>query len=242
MADEFTYRIQGDDMQLIEVRLAPGQQMIGEAGAMMYMEDGVDFDVTFGSGGGSGGGGIMGAIRSAGSRVLTGESMFVTHYTNNTSSERVLAFSSEAPGKILPLTMRDHGGEITAQRDAFLCANPDTKLSIAFQRSLGRGFFGGEGFILQRIESQGHVFLSAGGMIIEKELRGDMLRVDSGCIVAFESQIDYDIQRAGNFKSMMFGGEGLFLATLRGHGKVWLQSMPVGRLADHILSKAPSSQ
>ncbi len=237
---KFTYRIQGDDMQMLEIRLAPGQEMIGEAGAMMYMEDGIEFDVKFGSGGSSGG--LMGAIRSAGSRMLTGENMFTTRYSNAARTEQIVAFSSEAPGKILPLNMNDLGGTVIAQRDAFLCASSDAQISIAFQRSLGRGFFGGEGFIMQRIESSGQVFLSAGGMIVEKELRGDRLRIDTGCLVAFQPQINYDVQRAGNVKSMLFGGEGLFLATLQGHGKVWLQSMPVGRLADHILSKMPSSQ
>ncbi len=239
MSAEFTYRIQGDDMQMLEVRLSPGQEMTGEAGAMMYMEEGIEFETKFGGGSG---GGIMGGLMSAGRRMLAGESAFVTQYMNRSSSERIVAFSSEAPGKILPLNLQDVGGTLLAQRDAYLCASPDVTVTIAFQRSLGRGFFGGEGFILQKIEGSGQVFLSAGGMIIEKELRGERVRIDSGCIVAFESQINYDVQRAGNLKSMLAGGEGLFLATLEGHGKIWLQSMPVSRLAGHILSKIPSSQ
>ena len=241
MALQFPYRIQGDDMQMLEIRLAPGQEVVGEAGAMMYLESGIEFEAKLAANKGSGGG-LMGSLMSAGTRMLAGESAFVTHFTNNSSRDQVVAFSSEAPGKILALEMSDVGGSILAQRDAFLCASPDVSVSVAFQRSLGRGFFGGEGFILQKIEGEGQAFLSAGGMIVEKELRNEKLLIDTGCIVAFEPTLKYDIQRAGNIKSMMFGGEGLFLATVEGSGRVWLQSMPVSRLAGHILSKMPSSQ
>ena len=241
MADQFPYRIQGDDLQMVEVRLDPGDEIIGEAGAMMYIDEGITFDVKVGQTGSSRGG-IFGTLVNAGTRMLAGEGIFVTHFTNSSRKEQVVAFASEAPGKIIPLLMSDHGGELIAQKDAFLCGANDTTVSIAFQRSLGRGLFGGEGFILQKLQGQGQVFLSAGGMIIERELKGETIRADSGAIVAFESQIDYDIERAGSIKSMMFGGEGLFLATLSGHGKVWLQSLPISRLAGIILSRMPTTQ
>ncbi len=237
----FEYRIIGDDLQMLEIRLAPGQEVIGEAGAMMYLEAGIEFDSKIGKRSG-GGGGLMGSIMNAGARMLAGESIFVTHFENRSRSEQIVAFSSEAPGKIVSIDLNELGGTVIAQRDAFLCGSPDTGITIAFQRNLGAGFFGGEGFILQKIEGNGHVFMSAGGTIVERELSGERIRVDSGCIVAFQDGIKYDIQRAGNLKSMIAGGEGLFLATLEGHGKVWLQSMPIGRLAHHISSKMPSSQ
>lgn len=240
MAERFPYRIQGDDMQMLEIRLAPGQVVVGEAGAMMYIDSGIEFEAKLGSGGG--GGGFMGSLISAGTRMLAGESAFVTQFTNNSAKDQVVAFSSEAPGKILPLDMAEVGGSILAQRDAFLCASPEVTVSVAFQRSLGRGFFGGEGFILQKIEGEGQAFLSAGGMIVERELNNEKVLIDTGCIVAFEPSLRYDVQRAGNIRSMMFGGEGLFLATLEGSGRIWLQSMPVSRLAGHILSKIPTNQ
>ena len=240
-AGTFQYRIIGDDLQMLEIRLGPGEEIIGEAGAMMYMESGIEFDTKVGKRPG-GGGGLLGNIVNAGARMLAGESIFVTHFKNTSRDSQIVAFSSEAPGKIVSVDLGALGGTVLAQRDAFLCGSEDTGITVAFQRNLGAGFFGGEGFILQKVQGDGHIFMSAGGTIIERELRGEQLRVDSGCIVAFQEGIDYDIQRAGNLRSMLGGGEGLFLATLSGHGKVWLQSMPIGRLAHHIYSKMPSSQ
>ncbi len=239
-AGTFQYRIIGDDLQMLEIRLGPGEEIIGEAGAMMYMEPGIEFESKMGKR--PGGGGLLGGIMNAGARMLAGESIFVTHFTNASRDSQIVAFSSEAPGKIVSIDLGALGGTVLAQRDAFLCGSGDTGITVAFQRNLGAGFFGGEGFILQKVQGNGHIFMSAGGTIIERELQGEQLRVDSGCIVAFQEGIDYDIQRAGNLKSMLAGGEGLFLATLQGHGKVWLQSMPIGRLAHHIYSKMPSSQ
>ena len=241
-AGNFQYRIIGDDLQMLEIRLAPGEEIIGEAGAMMYMESGIEFESKMGKRPGGGGGGLLGGIMNAGARMLAGESIFVTHFKNISNQSQNMAFSSEAPGKIVSIGLAELGGTVLAQRDAFLCGSSDTGITVAFQRNLGAGFFGGEGFILQKVQGNGHIFMSAGGTIIERELKGEQLRIDSGCIVAFQEGINYDIQRAGNLKSMLAGGEGLFLATLQGHGKVWLQSMPIGRLAHHIYSKMPSSQ
>ena len=240
-ADNFQYRIIGDDLQMLEIRLGPNEEVIGEAGAMMYMEPGIEFDTKMGKRPG-GGGGLLGGIMNAGARILAGESIFVTHFKNQSRQSQILAFSSEAPGKIVSIDLGALGGTVLAQRDAFLCGSPDTGITVAFQKNLGAGFFGGEGFILQKVQGEGHIFMSAGGTIIERDLQGERLRVDSGCIVAFQDGIEYDIQRAGNLRSMFAGGEGLFLATLQGHGKVWLQSMPIGRLAHHIYSKMPSSK
>lgn len=241
MPDSFPYRIQGDDMQMVEIKLAPGQELVGEAGAMMYLDEGVDFEVKVGKTA-STRGGFLGTIVQGATRMIAGESIFVTHYYNRTNTDQVVAFSSELPGKIITLELGDYGGSIIAQKDAFLCGAHDTAISIQSRHSIGTGFFGGEGFFLQRIHGAGQIFLSAGGMIIERELRGDKLRVDTGAVVAFESQIKYDIERAGSLKSMMFGGEGLFLATLEGNGKVWLQSMPIGRLVGIISSHLPSNK
>jgi uncharacterized protein (TIGR00266 family) len=183
----------------------------------------------------------MGKLFSAGKRALTGESLFLTHFTNQAHDKKRVAFSAPYPGKIIPVDMAAIGGQLTCQKDAFLCAALGTKVSIAFNRKLGTGFFGGEGFILQRLEGDGMAFVHAGGTIVKKELNGERLMVDTGCIVAFSQGIQYDIQRAGGLKSMFFGGEGLFLATLEGHGSVYLQSLPFSRLADRIISHAPSA-
>ncbi len=239
-AGGFQYRIIGDDLQMLEIRLGPGEEIIGEAGAMMYMEPGIEFESKMGKRPG-GGGGMLGGLMNAGARMLAGESIFVTHFRNAAREGQIVAFSSEAPGKIVSIDLGGLGGTVLAQRDAFLCGSSDTGITVAFQKNLGAGFFGGEGFILQKVQGRGHIFMSAGGTIVERELKGERLRVDSGCIVAFQEGINYDIQRAGNLKSMLAGGEGLFLATLEGRGKVWLQSMPIGRLAHIIHSKMPSS-
>lgn len=236
---EVDYQIVGDDMQMVQVELDPGETVIAEAGAMNYMEEGIVFEAKMGDGS-QPDLGVMGKIFSAGKRALTGESLFMTHFTNRGTGKRHVAFAAPYPGKILPMNLAN-GGEILCQKDSFLCAALGTEIGIAFQRKLGAGFFGGEGFILQRLRGDGMVFVHACGAIVERELKGETLRVDTGCLVAFEPGIDYDIERAGNLKSMFFAGEGLFLATLRGHGKVWLQSLPFSRLADRILAHAPQA-
>jgi uncharacterized protein (TIGR00266 family) len=182
----------------------------------------------------------MGKLLDVGKRAVTGESLFMTHFTNQGYGKKRVSFSAPYPGKIIPLDMASMGGELICQKDAFLCAALGTQVTIAFNKKLGAGFFGGEGFILQKLKGDGLAFIHAGGMIVEKHLQGETLRVDTGCIVGFSPSIDYDIQRAGNLKSMFFGGEGLFLATLSGHGKVFLQSLPFSRLADRVIRHAPS--
>lgn len=240
ISHEVDYRIVGDDMQMVQVELDPGETVIAEAGAMTYMEEDIVFETKMGDGS-QPDQGLMGKLFSAGKRALTGESLFMTHFTNRGAQKRHVAFASPFPGKIIPMDLARIGGEIVCQKDSFLCAARGTRLGIAFQRKLGVGFFGGEGFILQRLQGDGMAFVHASGTIIERELRGETLRVDTGCLVAFTPGIAYDIERAGNLKSMFFGGEGIFLATLRGHGKVWLQSLPFSRLADRILAHAPSA-
>ena len=239
--DEVDYEIFGDDMQIVEVELDPGETVIAEAGAMNYLEEDLSFEAKMGDGS-EAESGVMGKLLSAGKRALTGESIFMTHFTHGGSSgKRRVAFAAPYPGKIIPLNMAEIGGEILCQKDAFLCAAKGTKISIAFNRRLGTGFFGGEGFILQKINGDGMAFIHAGGTVLKKELKGETLRVDTGCLVAFGPGISYNIERAGNLKSMFFGGEGLFLATLSGTGTVYLQSLPFSRMADRIIAKAPGS-
>ena len=237
---EVDYQIFGDDMQYVEVELDPGETVVAEAGAMNYMEEGIQFDTHMGDGS-KPDQGIFGKLIDAGKRTLTGESIFMTHFTNHGDGKRRVAFAAPFPGKIIPLDMSKIGGVLTCQKDAFLCAAFGTRVGIAFQRRLGAGFFGGEGFILQRLEGDGHAFIHASGAIIKKRLEGETLRVDTGCIVAFTEGINYDIQRAGSMKSMFFGGEGLFLATLSGTGTVLLQSLPFSRLANRVLQHAPAA-
>ncbi|MCB1065534.1 MAG: TIGR00266 family protein [Verrucomicrobiae bacterium] len=238
---EVDYEIFGDDMQIVEVELDPGETVIAEAGAMNYVEQDIHFEAKMGDGS-QPNEGLMGKLLAVGKRALTGESIFMTHFTHRGSGgKRRVAFAAPYPGKIMAVNLKDIGGEITCQKDAFLCAAMGTQVTIAFNKRLGAGFFGGEGFILQRLRGDGMAFMHAGGTVVEKELKGETLRVDTGCLVAFSPGITYDIQRAGNLKSMFFGGEGLFLATLSGHGKVWLQSLPFSRMADRILAHAPSA-
>lgn len=237
---EVDYQVFGDDMQYVEVELDPGETVVAEAGAMNYIEDGISFEAHMGDGS-KADQGFFGKLIDAGKRTLTGESIFMTHFTNRSDGKRRVAFAAPFPGKIVPLDMAKIGGTLTCQKDSFLCAAYGTRIGIAFQKRMGVGFFGGEGFILQRLEGDGHAFIHASGAIIKKKLRGETLRVDTGCIVAFTEGIDYDIQRAGSLKSMFFGGEGLFLATLRGTGTVLLQSLPFSRLADRVLRHAPSA-
>ncbi len=237
---EIDYEIHGDDMQMVEVELDPQETVIAEAGAMNWMEDGIAFEAKMGDGS-EPNKGFFGKVLDVGKRALTGESIFMTHFTNEGHTRAKAAFAAPYPGKIIAVDLSEIGGEITCQKDAFLCAALGTKVDIAFSRKLGAGFFGGEGFILQRLSGDGMTFIHAGGTVVKKELNNDVLKIDTGCIVAFSSGIDYDIQRAGNLKSMFFGGEGLFLATLRGTGTVYLQSLPFSRLADRILQHAPSA-
>lgn len=237
---EIDVEILGDDMQIVEVELDPGETVIAEAGAMNYMEDNISFVAKMGDGSNPNEG-LMGKLMSVGRRVLTGESVFLTHFTNTApSGKRRVAFAAPFPGKIVEVNLAMIGGEITCQKDAFLCAAFGTQVTIAFTKRLGTGFFGGEGFILEKLKGDGIACLHACGTIIQRELKGDTLLVDTGCLVAFSPGVSYDIQRAGNLKSMFFGGEGLFLAKLSGHGHVWLQSLPFSRLADRIIRAAPS--
>ncbi|MBT9544906.1 MAG: TIGR00266 family protein [Candidatus Sericytochromatia bacterium] len=236
---EVDYEIFGDDMQLVEIELDPGETVIAEAGAMNWMEDGITFEAKMGDGS-KPDKGLFGKLMDAGKRALTGESIFMTHFTHQGQGKKRVAFGAPYPGKILPINLSEFGGTLLCQKDAFLCAALGTEVSIAFQKKLGAGFFGGEGFILQKLTGDGMAFIHAGGTLIKRELKGETLRVDTGCVVAFSPSIDYDIERAGNLKSMFFGGEGLFLATLKGHGTVYLQSLPFSRLADRIIQSAPS--
>lgn len=237
---EVDYELIGDDMQMVLVELDPGETVIAEAGSMNYMEDGIRFEARMGDGS-QADGGVMSKLFSVGKRVLTGESLFLTHFTNDGQRKSRVAFAAPYPGKIIPLDLATIGGEVMCQKDSFLAAAKGTRVGIAFTKRFGAGFFGGEGFILQRLQGDGMAFLHAGGTVIEQKMEGQTLRVDTGCLVGFTPGIDYSIERAGNLKSMFFGGEGLFLATLRGHGTVWLQSLPFSRLADRILANAPSS-
>jgi uncharacterized protein (TIGR00266 family) len=240
ISHEVDYEILGDDIQIVEVELDPGETVIAEAGAMNYMEEDITFEAKMGDGS-QPDSGFFGKLMSAGQRVLTGESVFMTHFTNSGQVKRRVSFAAPYPGKIVPVNLSKVSGELLCQKDAFLCAALGTEVGIAFSKRLGVGFFGGEGFILQRLRGDGMSFLHAGGTVIKKKLNNETLRVDTGCIVAFTSGIDYNIERSGNLKSMFFGGEGLFLATLRGTGLVLLQSLPFSRMADRILSHAPKA-
>ncbi|MEJ2455629.1 MAG: TIGR00266 family protein [Candidatus Thiodiazotropha sp.] len=238
-AHDIEYRIIGHDMQLVEIVLDPGETVIAEAGAMTYMEAAISFETRMGDGADPEEG-MFGKLFSAGKRMLTGESLFTTHFTNGASAGKSrVAFSAPYPGTVMPLALSQLGGKVICQKDAFLCAARGTKLGIAFNKRLGSGLFGGEGFILQKLEGDGLAFIQAGGTVIEKTLNNETLRVDTGCLVGFTEGIEYDIGMSGGLKSMLFGGEGVFLATLSGSGKVWIQSLPFSRMADRILQHAP---
>jgi uncharacterized protein (TIGR00266 family) len=237
---EVDYEIIGDDIQVVEIELDPGETVIAEAGAMNYMEEGIVFEARMGDGSNPEQG-FFGKIFDAGKRVITGESLFITHFTNKGYGKRRVAFAAPYPGKIVALDMKDICGELICQKDAFLCAALGTRIDIAFTKKIGAGFFGREGFILQKLSGDGMAFVHAGGTIVKKELRGESLRVDTGCIVAFGPGIDYDIEFSGGLKSMAFGGEGMFLATLSGTGTVYLQSMPFSKLADRIYRAMPQT-
>ena len=236
---EVDYKIHGDDLQAVEIELDPQETIVAEAGGMNWMEDDIQFEARLGDGS-KPNSGFFDAVWGIGKRLLTGESIFLTHFTNQGVGKRCVAFASPYPGKIMPIDLSKAGGSIICQKDAFLCAAKGTEITITLNKKLGAGFFGGEGFILQKLNGDGMAFLHAGGTIVEKQLNGEKLLVDTGCIVGFTGQIDYSIERAGGLKSMLFGGEGLFLATLQGTGTIYLQTLPFSRLADRILRSAPS--
>jgi uncharacterized protein (TIGR00266 family) len=242
--DVVDYYLHGDDMQFVEIELDPGEAAIGEAGSMMYMEDGIGMTTVFGDGSASSAGsGLFGKLLGAGKRLVTGESLFTTVYTNQGNAKRKVGFAAPYTGKIIPFKLSDIGGTLICQRDAFLCAAKGVSLGIAFQRKLGAGFFGGEGFIMQKLEGDGLAFVHSGGTVLKRDLApGEVLRVDTGCVVAYTSSIDFDIQFVGGVKTALFGGEGLFFATLRGPGTVWIQSLPFARLASRIFAAAPRMQ
>jgi uncharacterized protein (TIGR00266 family) len=236
---EIDYQVFGDDMQYVEIELDPGEAVVAEAGGMMFMEDGVEMETIFGDGSQQKSG-LLGAVMGAGKRLLTGESLFMTVFMNHASGRRKVAFAAPYPGHIVPVHLAELGGELIAQKDSFLVAAKGVSLGIAFQRKLGVGLFGGEGFIMQRLQGDGWAFVHAGGALLERTLAaGETLRIDTGCIVALQPSVSYDIQYVGKIKSALFGGEGLFFATLRGPGRVWLQSLPLSRMANRIVSAVP---
>ena len=237
---EVDYKLIGDDMQVVEVELDGGETVVAEAGAMNYMDDGISFEAKMGDGSNADES-VLGKLFGAGKRMLTGESLFMTHFTNMVGGKKSVAFAAPYPGKIIPIDLSKIGGELLCQKDAFLCAAYGTKVGIAFTKRFGAGFFGGEGFILQRLQGDGMAFIHVGGTVVKKKLNNESIKVDTGCIAAFTSGIDYDIERSGGLKSMFFGGEGMFLTTLSGTGIVLLQSLPFSRLADRILRNAPSA-
>ncbi len=224
------YQIKGESIQIVEVELDPLETVIAEAGAMLFMEEGILFETKMGDGSNPNAG-LFDKLLSAGSRLLTGESLFMTHFTNRGNRKAKVGFSAPYPGTVIPIDLaKSPGQELVVQKDGFLCAAFGTKLSIVFNRKIGAGLVGGEGFILQKLQGDGLAFVHAGGTVIERTLNNETLRVDTGCVVAFESQVDFDVESTGSLKSMVFGGEGIYLATLRGTGKVWLQSMPIRKL------------
>ena len=232
------YKIYGDDLQTVAIELDPNETVIAEAGSMNWMDGGISFEAKMGDGS-EVNSSFMNKLFSVGKRVLTGESIFLTHFTNIGSGKKEVAFAAPYPGSIIPIDLKEVNGEILCQKDAFLCAAMGTNVSIAFNKRIGAGFFGGEGFILQKLRGNGLAFLHAGGTVVKKELNNETLLIDTGCIVAFTNTLDYNIEKAGNLKSMIFGGEGLFLATVKGTGTVYLQSLPFSRMADRILQNAP---
>jgi uncharacterized protein (TIGR00266 family) len=238
---EIDFKIVGSEMQFVEVELDPGESAVAEAGAMMYMTPGIQMETVFGDGS-QARSGVMGALLGAGKRLITGESLFMTVFTNQGSGKQQVAFAAPYPGKILAMDLKQLGGELVCQKDAFLCAARGVSIGIAFQRKIGVGLFGGEGFIMQRLEGDGLTFVHAGGTLQPLDLQaGQTLRVDTGCLVALQPSVTYDIQYVGNIKSAIFGGEGLFFASLRGPGRVWLQSLPFSRMADRIYKAAPQT-
>jgi uncharacterized protein (TIGR00266 family) len=242
-AHDIDFEIHGGEMQFVEVELDPGEGAVAEAGSMMYMTHGIQMETIFGDGSSQQGSGVMGALLGAGKRILTGESLFMTVFTNSAQGKAKVAFGAPYPGKILPMDLRSLGGHLVCQKDSFLCAARGVSVGIAFQKKLGVGLFGGEGFIMQKLEGDGLCFVHAGGNIQHFDLKpGETLRVDTGCLVALQSSVNYDIQFVGGIKTALFGGEGIFFATLQGPGRVWLQSLPLSRMADRIYAAAPQSK
>ena len=238
--DVVDYEIKGSEMQFVEVELDPGEAAVGEAGSLFYMDGGIGMDTVFGDGSNSGGGGFFGKLLGAGKRLVTGESLFTTVYTNTVGQKQRVAFGAPYPGKILPMDLGQLGGMLVCQKDAFLCAARGVSLGIYFQQKLSVGFFGGEGFIMQKLEGNGLAFVHAGGTVVKRDLRaGETLLVDTGCVVAFTPSVNFEIQYVGKIKTALFGGEGLFLAKLSGPGTVWLQSLPFSRLASRVFAAAP---
>ena len=238
---EVDYKIYGEEMQFVEIELDPQEAVVAEAGGMMYMEQGIEMETIFGDGSQENSG-FLGSLMSAGKRLITGESLFMTVFLNRGMGKQRVSFGAPYPGKIIAVHLADLGGELITQKDSFLCAAKGVSIGIAFQKRLGVGLFGGEGFIMQHLQGDGWAFVHAGGTLYEKELApGETLRVDTGCVVAYQASVNFDIQYVGKIKSALFGGEGLFFATLRGPGKVWLQSLPLSRLAGRIVASAPQT-
>lgn len=241
MMHEIEYEIRGDDLQYVEVLLDPMEAVVAEAGAMMFMEEGIEMETIFGDGSQQQSG-FMGALLGAGKRLLTGESLFMTVFLNRSPRKARAGFGAPYPGKIVAVNLAQLGGELICQKDSFLCAAKGVSVGIALQRKLGAGLFGGEGFIMQRLQGDGWAFVHAGGTLMEKVLApGETLRVDTGCVVAYQNTVAFDIQYVGKVKTALFGGEGLFFATLRGPGKVWIQSLPLSRLANRIIAASPAA-
>ena len=239
LAHDIDFEIKGGEIQYVEIELDPSEAVLAEAGSMMFMHDTVQMETVFGSG--EENAGLISSLVGAGKRLLTGESLFMTVFTNHGVAKERVAFSAPYPGKIIPVNLAELGGEIICQKDAFLCAAKGVSIDIAFQKRLRMGFFGGEGFIMQSLKGDGLAFIHAGGSILSRELRaGEVLKVDTGCVVAYDTSIDFDIEYVGSVKSAFFGGEGFFYATLRGPGTVWLQSMPFSRFASKVVSSVPS--
>jgi uncharacterized protein (TIGR00266 family) len=241
-AHEIDFKIEGNEMQFVEVELDPGESAVAEAGSMMYMTQSIEMETVFGDGSQQGRPGVMGALLGAGKRLLTGESLFMTTFTNTGQGKQQVAFAAPYPGKILAMDLKQLGGQLICQKDSFLCAARGVSIGIAFQRKIGVGLFGGEGFIMQRLDGDGLAFVHAGGTLHALELApGQQLRVDTGCLVALQPSVSYDIQFVGKIKTALFGGEGLFFAQLTGPGRVWLQSLPLSRMADRIYKAAPAA-
>lgn len=240
---EIDYRIVGEEMQYVEIELDPNETAIAESGSFMMMGDGIQMQTIFGDGSQNQGGGLLGKLLGAGKRLIVGESLFMTAFTNTAAGKKRVSFASPYPGKIIPLDLQQLGGKVIAQKDAFLCAAKGVSIGIDFQRKLGTGIFGGEGFIMEKLEGDGMAFVHAGGHVFERELyNGELIKIDTGCLVALTQNVDYDIQFVGGIRNTIFGGEGLFFATLRGPGKVWIQTLPISRLASRILSFATTNR
>ncbi|WP_342251640.1 TIGR00266 family protein [Sphingomonas sp. OTU376] len=241
VSDDIDFEIKGQELQFVEIELDPGESAVAEAGAMVWKDASVGMTTVFGDGSGQQGGGFMGALLGAGKRLVTGESLFTTVFTHNGSGKARVAFAAPVPGAIAPMKLDSIGGTLICQKDAFLCAAKGVSMGIAFQRRIMTGLFGGEGFIMQKLDGDGWVFVQFGGMVVERELApGEELHVDTGCVAAFTPSVEFDLVGAGGVRSAIFGGEGLFFARLRGPGKVWIQSLPFSRLAGRMMAAASS--